>query len=298
LKPSPDSSPVLREAPSTSRGAGVGIPAGRGEPAVPESKPALAAVAEPTAEATAQTPAPLAREFPRLAHAPRYLSVTFHNLTGTRARGTIEGADPGLVALHLPDHPVSAEYRTLRDEIRAQLPEPAPRVLLFTAATTEVGTSTVLLNLAVTLAREEAPRVLVIDANISRPAIARMLALKPAPGLSEVLATKVPLAWAAQSSSVPNLQALAAGAASGSTASAIGEDLPRLIEQLRQWYDWVLIDGGVWGVVPDRDATCPAADAVYLVTREADVARPEFTGLRGWVKELGGLLRGYITTRV
>src|SRR5262249_45362415 len=58
LKPSPDSSPVLREAPSTSRGAGVGIPAGRGEPAVPESKPALAAVAEPTAEATAQTPAP------------------------------------------------------------------------------------------------------------------------------------------------------------------------------------------------------------------------------------------------
>ena len=50
--------------------------------------------------------------------------------------------------------------------------------------------------------------------------------------------------------------------------------------------------------MPERDGICPQADAVYLVTREADVGRPEFSGLRGWVKELGGLLRGFVTTRV
>jgi Mrp family chromosome partitioning ATPase len=171
-------------------------------------------------------------------------------------------------------------------------------VLFFTAAAGEAGTSTVLLNLAVTIAREAEPRVLVIDANLDRPAVAERLALKkPAPGLAEVLAQQVPLVWAAQASAVPNLQVLTAGTPTPESPAVLGQDLPKLIDQLRQWYDWVLIDAGVWGAMPERDAVCPSADAVYLVTRAGDVDRSEFAGLRGWVRELGGLLRGYIATR-
>lgn len=82
------------------------------------------------------------------------------------------------------------------------------------------------------------------------------------------------------------------------TATAIGRDLPKLLEQLRLWFDWVLIDAGVWGVVPERDATCSESNAVYLVSREADAERPEFTGLKTRVKQLNGHLRGYVTTRL
>jgi Mrp family chromosome partitioning ATPase len=264
----------------------------------PGPKPVPVA-ASPTSVVPAPRPEPAPREFPRLAESPRYLSVRFHDLSDrARLKPTIEGPDPELVTLHCPDHPVSGEYRVLRDEIRQQLPEPTPKVLLFTAAAGEAGTTTVLLNLAVTLANEGGPRVLVVDANVGKPAVAAKLALKPAPGLAEVLALQVPLAWGLQSSVVPGLQVLAAGAPTGDTPTLLGEDLSRLAGQLRQWYDWVLIDGGVWGVVPERDAACPAADAVYLVTRESDVDRTEFAGLRGWVKELGGLLRGFVTTRV
>jgi len=263
---------------------------------VDEPKPPVA-VAMPVSRAAAD-PQPASRTFPRLAGAPAYLSVTFHDLTGRpRAKADVDGPDSALVALHFPDHPVSGEYRVLRDEVRAQLPDPTPRVLMFTAASAEAGTTTVLLNLAVTIAREAAPRVLVIDANVTRPAAAQKFALKPAPGLVEVLAQQVPLAWAVQPTPVPNLQILPAGGTADAARAAIGQDLPKLIDQLRQWYDWVLIDGGVWGAVPDRDSACPAADAVYLVSREADVDRSEFAGLRGWVRELGGLLRGYIATK-
>jgi Mrp family chromosome partitioning ATPase len=257
--------------------------------------------AEPGPEpvAVAPPPRPEPRTYPRLAGVPVYLSVTFHDLTGrARVKPVVDGPDPELVTLHLPDHPVSGEYRTLRDEIRAQLDEPGPKVLHFTAAAGEAGTTTVLVNLAITLAREGGPRVLVVDANTNRPAAAAKLALKSAPGLAEVLALQVPLPWAVQSSVVPNLQVLPAGHPTEDTAKLLGDELPRLAAQLRQWYDWVLIDGGVWGSVPERDAAVPAADAVYLVSREADVDRTEFAGLRGWVKELGGLLRGFVTTRV
>lgn len=268
---------------------------------VTNPEPTPAADEEPVS--IAPQPVPQPREFPRLAGVPRYLSVTFHNLASAPAPSApADGPDPGLVAYYLPDHRISGEYRALRDEIRSQLPEPGPRVLLFTAATPRAGTTTVLLNLAVTLAREEMPRVLVVDANAPITAasagVAQMMAAKPGPGLAEVLAQEVPLSWAVQLSPVSHLQLLTTGTTTAGRLATVGEDLPKLIGQLRQWYDWVLIDAGVWGAMPERDATCPAADAVYLVTREADVVRPEFAGLRGWVKELGGLLRGYITTRV
>lgn len=247
---------------------------------------------------TPAAPAP-SRTFPRLADTPVYLSVTFHDLTEqAKPKGEIEGADAALVALHFPDHPVSKEYRTLRDEIQAQLPDPTPRVLMFTAAAAEAGTTTVLLNLAVTIARETLSRVLVVDANLTRPAAAQKLSVKTAPGLVEVLAQEVPLAWAVQPTVLHNLQVLPAGGGASSVLTTIGHDLPKLIGQLREWYDWVLVDCGVWGVLPERDEACPAADAIYLVSREADVARSEFLGVRGWVRELGGLLRGYVTTHV
>jgi Mrp family chromosome partitioning ATPase len=241
------------------------------------------------------------RAFPRLVPspaAPSYLSVRFHDIL-TRAPGKpgSDGPDPSLVALYLPDHPVSAEYRTLRDEIARQIAEATSRVLFFTAPAPEAGATTVLLNLAVTLAREGKTRVLVVDGNVHRPGIASRLGIKSSPGLCEILAHQVPLTWALQPTAIPGLQALAAGEPTEATTTAICRDFPRLLSQLRQWFDWVLVDAGAWGGMAERDAACPAADAVYLVAREADSASTEFTAVRGWVKELGGLLRGYITTR-
>lgn len=266
---------------------------------VPEVKP------EPRPEPMAEA----ARAFPRLAPTPvvaaahaaasptAYLSVRFHDLAARTPRHVVGGPDAALVALHFPDHPVSGEYRTLRDEIRRQLPEATSHTLMFASAASEAGTTTVLLNLAVTLAHGGKSRVLVVDANVERPAVASKLALKSAPGLCEVLAQRVPLAWAVQPSVVPALQVLAAGDATDATPSDVCRDFPRLIGQLRQWYDWVLVDAGVWGMMAERDAACPAADAVYLVARDGDAEKPMFGTLRGWVKELGGLLRGYVATK-
>ena len=267
--------------------------------APPAVRPIATPVPTPKVEPKVEPEA--VRSYPRLVPppaSPAYLSVRFHDVVARPIKPLAEGPDAALVALHYPEHPVSVEYRTLRDEVRRQLAEGTSRVLMFAASTPEAGTTTVLLNLAITLAHEGKARVLVVDANVNRPGVASKLALKPAPGLCEVLAQRVPLAWALQPSVVPSMQVLTAGDATDSTPAAVSRDLPKLLGQLRQWFDWIVVDAGVWGAMPERDAACPAADAVYLVTRDTDADRPEFTGLRGWVKELGGLLRGYVATRV
>lgn len=228
---------------------------------------------------------------------PRVLSVSFHQFPAANLRLLPSGVAPELVTYHFPDHPVSGEYRAVVAEIKKPFADPGPRTLLFTAAVPLAGTSTVLLNSAVALAQENSPRVLVVDANLVRPGSARRFGATDAPGLAEVLGQSVPLAWAVQPTPITNLHVLSVGSPTPTTAVRLAADLPRLLTQLKQWFDWVLVDCGVWTEFDDRTATGTAADGAYLVTRQHDLDRPEFGALRGAVAAAGGHLRGYITTR-
>jgi MinD-like ATPase involved in chromosome partitioning or flagellar assembly len=105
-----------------------------------------------------------------------------------------------------------------------------------------------------------------------------------------VLNQSVPLAWALQPTPKPSLQVLAAGRSVSEPALA---DFPKLIAQLKQWFDWILIDGGVWGAHSSRDALVAHSDAVYAVAERPDTAG----ALRQAIPRHGGLLRGVVTAR-
>jgi Mrp family chromosome partitioning ATPase len=238
------------------------------------------------------------RHFPRLAAAPTqpaYLSVRFHDMMLAGLATPSRTLDLSLVTYHHPEHAISAEYRTLRNDIQKQQSSTNSRLLLFVASGPESGTTTVLLNLAITLARESSTRVLVVDLNTTRPAIASRLAIKSRPGLAEVLEHRVPLTLAIQPTVLPNLQALTCECG---VSASIDRELPIVFNQLRLWYDWVLVDGGEAGTGSVSSPFSPSADSIYLVLREEALATTDLTGLQTALKAQGGLLRGYITTRL
>lgn len=251
--------------------------------------------AVPNVVAATPKPAQVITEAPL--NAGRVLSVTFHRLPQAGLRLIATGVSGDVIAYHQPDHPVSAEYRVVRDEIRKQFEESAHRVTVFASATAASGTTTVVVNLATTLAQMPNSRVLLIDGHYDRPAIAARLGVPDSPGLADVLAQKIPLPWALQPTPISQLQVLTSGVPIDDTAATLGQELPKLLHQLRHWFDWILIDAGVWPDFLASETIGPATDAVYLVTRSTDVERPEFTGLRPEIASVGGHLRGYITTR-
>ncbi|QEL13175.1 CpsD/CapB family tyrosine-protein kinase [Limnoglobus roseus] len=230
----------------------------------------------------------------------RYVSVKMHGIAPKPAAQPLPSTvHHTVVAYHHADHAVSHEYRGLCGELRQQVgTDNASKAILFTSAASDNGTTTVLLNLAVTLAKEPHTRVLVIDADFDRPGAAQKMGLSDVPGLAEVLNQTMPVAWVLQPTPVAKLQVLGAGRPTADTLPLMSTDFPKLVTQLRQWFDWILIDGGVWGERPHRDATSPAYDGVYLVTRQTEMDRPVFNTLRSQVAKHGGLLRGFITTRV
>jgi Mrp family chromosome partitioning ATPase len=202
---------------------------------------------------------------------------------------------PELIAFHQPDHPVSVQYRQVLASVLAVAPEKESQVLLFTGARPGGGTTTVLLNVAVTAARQARRPVVVVDGNLRRPALAGRLGLQGEAGLRDVLAGTAALERALQETGQANLVALTAGtAASGSGVRFVAETLRSLLRQLRQRFDLVLVDGPRWDGQPDVLLLGSACDAVYLVVPEDEAESPQVDDLFQAIPQQGARLGGCI----
>lgn len=260
-----------------------------------ENRPAI----HPVHPVPRVVPAPAPEPAPEPAAAsPRVLSVSFHQFPKNGLRLLPTEVTEDLIAFHQPDHPVALEYRVVRDEIVQQFEDDGPHSLLFTSAGPVSGTTTVLLNVAASLTQDLGMRVLVVDADFARSSLARRLGVPETPGLAEVLGQTIPLAWALQPTSIDNLHVLTAGHLTAAAEQSLANDLPRLVTQVRQWFDWVIVDGGVWAEGTNRTAIGTACEAVVLVSRQTDIDRSEFTGLRATIAASGATLKGYVTTRM
>jgi Mrp family chromosome partitioning ATPase len=205
---------------------------------------------------------------------------------------------PELVAYHSPDGAAAEQYREV---LAALLPAAGARagegcpVLLFAGSQPEVGATTVLLNVAITAARQGRRRVVVVDAHLRRPAVASRLSLAPAPGLREVLRGTAGLDQALRQTGQANLLALTAGLAeSGSGTRFVAETLRSLLRQLRQRADLALIDGPPWDGRPEVVALATAADAVCVVVPEQEAETAQSDALLQSVADSGARLAGCI----
>jgi len=203
---------------------------------------------------------------------------------------------PEIIAFHDETHPVSEQYRTLFGKIQENMLAGEPPVLLFTAVAAGAGTTTTLLNLAVTCCKHGKQRVVVVDANVARPAVARRLGVIHAVGLAEVLNGTAALEQALVVGPQADLHVLAA-TTPVEAGRLLGEDNVRwLAARLRERFDIVLVDGPAWESSHDAAALASVADAVYLVLDAADADTPAVRKVtrtlaqRGW--RLGGLILG------
>ncbi len=275
-----------------------------GPRATPQAPPATAPLVV--------SPVPLAPDGPRLMTV-QFRPLPFEPATRpSRSRFALE-----LVAYHQPDHAISGQYRELSERMLG-VPGERVRVLLFTAAGPGTGTTTVLLNTAITVARcgQLAPRVgmaktnsrselttqtgrrvVVVDAHLRRAAVAARLGLGEAPGLREVLAGRLPLDAAVRPTGLPGLSALTAGAADAAPPARLaGEGMRAILRQLREQFDLVLVDGPPWDGRPEVVALGCACDAVYLCLPEAAQETPETADLLQVIPEQGANLCGCVLT--
>jgi Mrp family chromosome partitioning ATPase len=221
---------------------------------------------------------------------PAPLAVAFEPFNGLYELGKVAAE---IVTYHDTNHPISKQYATLAEQL---LETEAGKALLLAGIRSGVGTSTVLLNLAVAAAQKTHKAIAVVDANRQQPSLAAKLGIKPLATLQDVLNGTVALGDALLKSPLPRLALLAASASHPEIVIGV-EALSWLLATLKQRHDLVFVDGPSLDRTPELSPLVPLADSLFVVSPQGEpaaTARPLFQ----LIARLGGRLRGLLHTQV
>jgi tyrosine-protein kinase Etk/Wzc len=174
----------------------------------------------------------------RAAGIPVFASVPFSAVAA--AAEPIDG-EPQLLAQSEPKDLSVESLRSLRTALQFALVEAGSQVVAIGGPAPGVGKTFVTANLACLLA-EAGKRVVVVDADLRRGTLHKLLGLSRGPGLADVIAG-LPLAEALRETSQPRLTALTGGSLPPNPAELLGSDrMARLVEDLASRFDLVLLD--------------------------------------------------------
>ncbi|MFK8030326.1 MAG: GumC family protein [Gammaproteobacteria bacterium] len=157
--------------------------------------------------------------------------------------------------------------RTIRTGISLSSIDDPHKVILVTSTIGSEGKSTVALNLALAFAQVE--RVLLLDADMRRPSVARNLHLdRSQPGLSELLAHEADIKDCITTIEDSNLAVLKTGLIPPDPLELLSSDaILKLISVLRHSYDRVIIDSPPILPVSDAAVLSSHADALVYVIK-------------------------------
>jgi capsular exopolysaccharide synthesis family protein len=150
------------------------------------------------------------------------------------------------------------------------------------------------LNLAISFA-ENGQKVLLIDADMRRPAMARLLVEKVAPGLSNVLAGLVTEEEAIRKEVYPNLDILFSGDIPPNPSELLGSQRMRdLLDRLSEKYDYILVDTPPVNVVTDTCVVANLLHGVLYLVRKDKADRDSVTKGVNQLKLTGARLLGFV----
>ena len=215
---------------------------------------------------------------------------------GTTAAGA--GLDPALCCYHRPKSPGAEAFRGVRTALYFSTGGAAHKVIQVTSPAMGDGKTTLAANLAVSIA-QSGKKVLLIDADFRRPRLHAVFGLSVKTGMASVLAGEAGLDEAVQTTPVPGLLVLPCGPYPSNPAELLTS--PRFkeaLDELRQTYDYVLIDTPPVLAVTDPCVVAPRVDGVLLVIRISQNARPAAERAKEILGTLGANLLGVVVNAV
>ena len=196
---------------------------------------------------------------------------------GLAKRGTTPPAQSHVAALTVlkdPASPVAEAYRALRSAILFSTAPQPPQSIVVTSAQPHEGKTSTSINVAAVLAQNGA-RVLVIDADLRNPGVARAMGVPNRKGLSGVLTGAYGIDEAIERvGAAVNLWVLTAGPHPPNPAELLSSaKMESLMNELRQRFDHVVVDSPPVLLVTDATILSTLVDGVLLVA-ESGVTPP------------------------
>ncbi len=180
-------------------------------------------------------------------------------LTGT-------SADERLVSRIAPKSGGAEAYRVLRTNLQFSSLDKPLTTLICTSSQPGEGKSTTIINLAYVLAQTD-KRVILVDADMRRPSVHRMLRMPNNVGLSTALLDKVrdPGVYL-QDTDLPNLRIMTTGPLPPNPAEMLGSSrMQEMLQILKKEADIVLFDAPPVLAVADTSILAPQMDGTLMI---------------------------------
>ncbi len=159
----------------------------------------------------------------------------------------LEGGEPSpasanLVTHHSPKSPISEAFRTLRTNIHFANPDVPIRELLITSAGPSEGKSTIVSNLALTIANT-GKKTIVIDCDLRKPNVHNFFDLARDPGVTTILSGEADWRDIVHPTQTENLFVLPSGPIPPNPTEMLSSHAMReLMETFRREFDMILLD--------------------------------------------------------
>lgn len=201
--------------------------------------------------------------------------------------------------LDAPDGAIAESVRQIRSTLIQRMDERGHKTLIIGSGMPGSGATTVAANISESIA-STGRRVLVIDANLRRPAMHSVFELDDSAGLAEVLRGETSLSEAAvRIQGVDELEVLSAGIdRKRAYERFLSESMEELLEEARARYDVVIIDVAPGIVSSDMNALASYVDASMLVVRAYAEKRGLLARLRNQLAVSGAEFMGVVVNGV
>ena len=188
-------------------------------------------------------------------------------------------------------------YKTLRTNILFCSKE--TKVISFTSCLPNEGKSTVVFQLAVSMA-EMGKKTLLIDADIRKSVLAsRYQTDKKMQGLSEYLSDQCELGQCLYRSNIEHLDVIFTGKTAPNPSELLSsEKFKQLVAKLREDYDYILLDCPPLGSVIDAAIVSAAADGAVLVIEAENVSSKFAVGVKDQLEKSGCRILGVVLNKV
>jgi succinoglycan biosynthesis transport protein ExoP len=208
------------------------------------------------------------------------------------------GSKASPVLLENPHSAVADSYRVLRTNLIFSSAGASGRAYVVSSANPGEGKTTTVANLASSLAINGA-RVLAVDADLRRPTMHHHFGVPKAPGLSDLILGKCRASDAIQTTRYKGLQVLPCGYTPPNPAELLGSaSMKKVVDALRTYYDWVLIDTPPILAMADTPVLCPLVDGVVLVIGAEVSGRTHIQRAIDQVSGVGGKVIGVVLNKV
>ncbi len=194
--------------------------------------------------------------------------------TRTIDPGVLRGVDPHVETLHKPMSVVSEQYRAMRNRIERLNFDGRIQSIVVTSATKGEGKTVTATNLAVVLAQDATKNVLLVDADLRRPKVHKVLSVDMTPGLGDLLLGRATAAAVVQATPYFGLSVVAVGTVEGHPSELLASpEFEDFIAAMRAEYDYIVLDTPPLHPISDVNFLADTVDGVVLVVRAGKTHR-------------------------